>query len=167
VIVRRADDADWPAALDVQRRAFGGDAEAQMADAIRASDGYVPELSLVAVEDGAVVGHVISSWVGLEGSSRRLLQLGPIGVLPERQGAGIGSALVRASLDGARALGESLLLLEGSPAYYGRFGFVRADELGLEPPPEALYDWAFQVAVLDDAVPLPQGRVVYPPTFPG
>jgi putative acetyltransferase len=167
VIVRRSDDADWAAALDVQRRAFGGDVEAQMADAIRASDGYVPELSLVAVEDDTVVGHVITSWVGLEGSSRRLLQLGPIGVLPERHGAGIGSALVRASIDGARALGEPLLLLEGNPAYYGRFGFVRADELGLEPPPQALYDWAFQVAILDDTVPLPQGRVVYPPTFPG
>jgi predicted N-acetyltransferase YhbS len=58
-------------------------------------------------------------------------------------------------------------LLEGDPAYYRRFGFVRADELGLLPPPQALYDWAFQVAVLDEDAPLPQGRVVYPPTFPG
>jgi predicted N-acetyltransferase YhbS len=94
-----------------------------------------------------------------------LLQLGPIGVLPELQGQGIGSALVRASLDATRALGEPLLLLEGDPAYYERFGFVRADELGLLPPPEALYDWAFQVAVLDEAAELPRGRVVYPSTF--
>ena len=166
MIVRRASDADWPAALEVQRRAFDGDVEAEMAEAIRTSDGYVAELSLVAEVDGAVVGHVISSWVGLEGTARRLLQLGPIGVVPELQGQGIGSALVRASLEAVRALGEPLLLLEGSPVYYGRFGFVRADELGLEPPPQALYDWAFQVAVLDERVPLPQGRVVYPPTFP-
>jgi putative acetyltransferase len=73
---------------------------------------------------------------------------------------------MRATLGGARALGETLVLLEGDPAYYGRFGFLRADELGLLPPPEALYDWAFQVAVLDDERELPQGRVVYPPTFP-
>ncbi len=136
-----------------------------MADAIRGGDGYVPELSLVATCDDRVVGHVMSSWVGLEGSDRRLLQLGPIGVLPERQGEGIGSALVRASLDGARRLGEGLLLLEGNPRYYARFGFVRADELGLLPPPEALYAWAFQVAVLDEHAALPQGRVVYPPSF--
>jgi len=83
----------------------------------------------------------------------------------ELQGQGIGSALVRASLDAARALGEPVLLLEGNPKYYARFGFVRADELGLLPPPEALYDWAFQVAVLDAAAPLPQGHIVYPPTF--
>jgi predicted N-acetyltransferase YhbS len=86
-------------------------------------------------------------------------------VLPALQGRGVGTALVRASLDAARSLGEPLLLLEGNPAYYGRFGFVRADELGLLPPPEALYDWAFQVAVLDERAELPQGRVVYPATF--
>jgi putative acetyltransferase len=169
-VIRQSSDDDWPAILDVHRRAFGRDEEAAMADAVRSSDGFVPSLSLVAVPDEATagcqaLGHVLSSWVGLEGSERRLLQLGPIGVLPELQGQGIGSALVRASLDAARALGEPVLLLEGNPKYYGRFGFVRADELGLLPPPEALYDWAFQVAVLDAAAPLPQGRVVYPPTF--
>jgi putative acetyltransferase len=168
--VRQATDDDWPAILDVHRRAFGRDEEAGMADAVRASDGFVPELSLIAVSDvatsgGQALGHVLTSWVGLEGSERRLLQLGPIGVLPELQRQGIGSALVRASLDAARALGEPIVLLEGNPKYYARFGFARADELGLLPPPEALYDWAFQVAVLDEAAPLPQGRVVYPPTF--
>jgi putative acetyltransferase len=72
---------------------------------------------------------------------------------------------VRASLDAVRRRGERLLLVEGAPGYYGRFGFVRADELGLLPPLEALYDWAFQVAVLDPDVPLPQGRVVYSEPF--
>jgi putative acetyltransferase len=165
VKVRRADAADLEAALAVHRAAFGRHEEAVMAAAIVASGQFPPELSLVVVVDDRIAGHVISSWVGLEGSHRRLLQLGPIGVLPELQGQGIGSALVRASLDATRALGEPLLLLEGNPAYYGRFGFVRADELGLLQPPEALYEWAFQVAVLDEAAELPQGRVVYPPAF--
>ena len=166
MIVRRATDADWDAILRVHRAAFAGDAEPAMADAIRASDGYVPELSLVATDGEEVVGHVMSSWVGLEGSERRLLQLGPIGVVPERQGEGIGSALVRASLAEAAILGEELLLLEGNPEYYSRFGFVRADGLGLLPPPEALYDWAFQVALLVEGAEVPRGRVVYPPTSP-
>jgi putative acetyltransferase len=94
-----------------------------------------------------------------------MLQLSPLGVHPDFQRQGHGAALVRASLDGVRALGEPLLLVEGNPRYYGRFGFVRADELGLLPPPEALYDWAFQVAVLDEGVELPQGRVVYSEPF--
>ena len=163
--VRRADAADLEAALAVHRAAFGRDEEADMAAAIVESRRFPAELALVAVVDDRIAGHVISSWVGLEGFTRQLLQLGPIGVLPELQGQGIGSALVRASLAATRALAEPLLLLEGDPAYYGRFGFVRADELGLLPPPEALYDWAFQVAVLDEDAVLPRGRVVYPPTF--
>jgi putative acetyltransferase len=165
VNIRVATDADWAAVLDVHRRAFRQEDEARLADELRAGDAFVPELSFVAILDGAVAGHVMNTWVGLEGSERRLLQLSPIGVLPELQGRGIGSALVRASLDGARARGEPVLLLEGNPAYYGRFGFVRADELGLLPPPEALYDWAFQAAVLDEAAELPRGRIVYPPPF--
>jgi putative acetyltransferase len=72
---------------------------------------------------------------------------------------------VRASLDAVRALGEPALLLEGSPKYYGRFGFVRADELGLLPPPEALFDSAVQVAILEPEKPLPQGRIVYSEPF--
>ena len=88
--VRPSRDDDWPAILDVHRRAFGGEAEPQMADDMRASDGWVPELSLVAELDGTVAGHVLTSWVGLVGSTRRLLQLGPIGVLPDYQGREVG-----------------------------------------------------------------------------
>ena len=72
---------------------------------------------------------------------------------------------MRASIDAVRARGEQLLIVEGAPAYYGRFGFVRADELGLLPPPEALYDWAVQVAILDPQPELPQGRIVYSEPF--
>ena len=72
-----------------------------MIDAIRASDGFVPKLSLVAEDEATVVGHVLLGYVGLEGSVRRLLELGPISVLPERQRQGIGSALVRKSLQRA------------------------------------------------------------------
>ena len=93
-----------------------------------------------------------------------VLQFSPLGVLPEHQRQGHGSALVGASVEAARARGEPALILEGNPAYYERFGFVRADELGLLPPPEALYDWAVQVVVLDEAR-LPQGQVHYSAPF--
>lgn len=163
--VRVATDDDWPRILEIHRRAFGDEDVPRLVEELRAQGLVVPELSFVAEIEGAVAGHVMNDWVGLEGSARRLLQLSPLGVLPEYQGRGAGSALVRASLAGARERGEPLLLVEGNPKYYGRFGFVRADELGLLPPPEALYDWAFQVAVLDESAPLPQGRVVYPEPF--
>ncbi|MEN3341007.1 MAG: putative acetyltransferase [Actinomycetota bacterium] len=164
-MIRRATDDDWPAIVAVHRRAFGDEDVPRLVRELRASDVYEPDLSFVAVTGGLVVGHVMNTWSGLEGSAARLLQLSPLGVLPERQRQGFGSALVRESLAAVRARGEPLLLVEGNPAFYGRFGFARADELGLLPPPEARYDWAFQVAVLDERADLPQGRVIYSQPF--
>ena len=164
-MIRLAGDADRPSILAVHRAAFGDDDVPRLVEELWASEWYVPDLAFVAEEDGRVVGHVMNTWNSVEGSEVPVLQLSPLGVLPEYQGRGHGSALVRASVDAVRARGEPLLIVEGNPKYYGRFGFVRADELGLLPPPEALHDWAFQVAVLDPTVDLPQGRVVYTPPF--
>jgi putative acetyltransferase len=164
-VIRVATDDDWPAVVELHRQAFGDEEVPRLVRELRDGGYDVPTLAFVSLEGDRIAGHVMNSWVTVEGSPGRLLQLSPLGVLPELQRRGHGSALVEASLEGARALGEPLLLVEGNPAYYGRFGFVRADELGLLPPPEALYDWAFQVAVLDEGADLPQGRVVYPEPF--
>ena len=166
-MIRVATDADWATIPEIHRAAFGdeGDRVARLTQELRASEWYEPGLSFVAEEGGALVGHVMNTWNWLEGGSPQVLQLSPLGALPEHQGRGHGSALVRASVDAVRARGEPLLLVEGNPAYYGRFGFVRADELGLLPPPEALHEAAVQVAVLDPDATLPQGRVVYSEPF--
>jgi putative acetyltransferase len=156
-VIRAATPDDDAAIHAVHLAAFGREYEARIPGEVDAV------ISLVAEVDGEVVGHVLVSWFGLEGSEHGVLGLGPIGVLPASQGRGIGSALVRAALDGARDLGEPVVVLEGNPAYYSRFGFVRADELGLLPPPTAP-DAAFQAAVLDEDA-LPRGRVVYPDAF--
>jgi putative acetyltransferase len=167
-VIRVAREEDWAAIPEVHRIAFGaeGDAVARIAQELHdGPDLHEPDLSFVAEEDGIVVGHVMNTWSALEGSPERVLQFSPLGVLPDCQRRGHGSALVHASLDAARARGERALVLEGNPKFYGRFGFVRADALGLLPPPECHWDWAFQVAVLDPAAELPQGRVVYSEPF--
>jgi putative acetyltransferase len=168
-VIRVATDADWAEIPEVHRAAFGpreGDGVARIAQELHdRPDLHEPDLSFVAVEDERVVGHVMNTWSEIEGSDMRVLQFSPLGVLPEYQRRGHGSALVRASLEAVRARGEPVLVLEGNPKFYARFGFVRADELGLLPPPEALVDWAFQVAVLDPDATLPQGRVVYSEPF--
>ena len=164
-MIRVAVDDDWPAILEVHRAAFGEEDVPRIARELRESPHHVPDLSFVALDGHEVVGHVMNTWNGIEGSAAEVLQLSPLGVLPAHQRRGHGSALVHASLDAVRSRGEPLLLVEGNPKYYARFGFVRADELGLLPPPEALYDWAFQVAVLDPAAELPRGRVIYSEPF--
>ena len=163
-MIRVAADDDWAAILEVHRRAFGGDEVPVLVEKLRTGGYDVPSLSFVAEVEGRVVGNVMNSWVRVERHGRPVLQLSPLGVLPEYQRRGFGGALVRAAITGARTLGEPLLLVEGSPRYYSRFGFVRADELGLLPPP-GTPDWAFQVDVLDPSATLPKGQVVYSPPF--
>ena len=63
-----------------------------------------------------------------------MLALGPVGVRPDRQGQGIGSALIRAGLEEARASGEVAVILLGSPVFYQRFGFASGSEPGLRDP---------------------------------
>jgi putative acetyltransferase len=163
--IRPEAPGDYAAVADITEVAFGRPVEARMIEAIRDSPGYVPELSLVAEEDGEVVGHVIVSYVNLE-DGRRLLELGPIAVRPERQGQGIGGMLVGAGLAAADALGEPLVLLLGHPTYYPRFGFVSASALGLLPPNPDLLDAAWMVCPLQAYTPDIRGRVVFPDWFP-
>jgi putative acetyltransferase len=163
VSVRVASDGDWPAIREVQRRAFGDDDIVRLVDELRGrGDLFVPDLSFVSTAGDSVVAHVMNTW-NLVGDVP-VLQLSPLGVLPEHQRQGHGSALVRASLAAVRTRGEPALIVEGNPAYYGRFDFVRADELGLLPPPEALAESAVQVAVLDERR-LPRGQIVYSEPF--
>ena len=99
---------------------------------------YLPDFSVVAVLDGEVVGHVISTrgWV----DDHELLGLGPIGVTPRLQRHGIGTALMNETVSRANAAGESGIALLGSTDYYPRFGFVPATSLGVLPPEQTWGD---------------------------
>jgi len=165
-VIRFAREDDWRSILEVHLAAFGKDRVPRLAAELHGqSDLYVPELSFVAEEDGVVVGHVMNTWSWIEATEERVLQLSPLGVLPAYQRRGHGSQLVRASLDAVRAAGEPLLLVQGDPAYYGRFGFVQASGLGLLRPPQALNDYGFLAVVLEPEATLPQGQVVYSEPF--
>ena len=108
--------------------------EARLVDELRADVGFLPHLSLVAVDGDRIVGHVIATRAWLEPLGTPVLGLGPLGVDPESQRAGVGSALMHAVLAVAEAAGERAVALVGAPAYYERFGFVRATDLGIAPP---------------------------------
>ena len=170
MIVRAETPDDYADIRHVVDEAFGDTITGDLVEMIRASDRYVPELSLVAVSEGQSLGHVMSSYVDLvPGKGRvRLLQVGPLAVVPSHQRRGVGSALMRETIRIADELGEPLLLIEGNPQYYGRFGFSRADEVGIEPPPEAHGPQFFMIRPLRAYDPTLTGRAVYPPeTFGG
>ena len=136
---------------------------------IRDSPEYVAELELVARLEGAVVGHTMISHaavVDARGTRRDVLTLSPLAVLPAHERQGIGGALVRETLARAERTDAPLVLLEGSPAYYPRFGFTDARPHGIT---FELPDWAppeaGMVYLLPGYDPAVRGRVDYPPAF--
>jgi putative acetyltransferase len=131
VLIRTEREADFDAIDDVVRAAFGQQDEVDIVHRIRTGAGYVSDLSLVAVEDGEIVGHVMLSYVPI--GSRRVLQLAPLAVRPDRQNASIGVALTSRTLEIAEERLEPLVLVLGHPNYYPRVGFESARALGIEP----------------------------------
>jgi putative acetyltransferase len=165
----RADDPREVGAIgDVVAAAFGSPVEAELVAAIRASEHYIPQASLVATQAGRIAGHVMVSYVMLDDgrSRRRICSLSPLAVAPAYQGLGVGSALVRAVVDVVDRMGEPLIVLEGSPAYYGRLGFEHSVPHGIH---IHLPDWApaeaAQLSRLRNYDPSIRGEVVYPPAF--
>jgi len=100
----------------------------------RLRDGVPPvgDLCLVAREDGVIAG-AIRHWPVRAGRARALL-LGPVAVHPTHQGEGLGGWLIRESVERARGLGWTRMMLVGDAPYYGRFGFARLDALKMPPP---------------------------------
>ena len=130
VEVRAESQGDALAIRSVHEQAFGGPLEARLVEMLRSADRVV--LSLVAVAEGNVLGHVLFSPVTVEPPSPdlRWVALGPIGVLPAHQGRGIGSRLVREGLDRCRSMDCDGVVLVGAPEYYSRFGFVQGKRVG-------------------------------------
>ncbi len=154
----------------VHQAAFGGPLEARIVDEVRGSGAWLPDLSLVAVDeaDGTIVGHVLACHGRLEARDRpprTILVLGPIGVLPDRQGEGIGSALMRRAIGAAVARAEPLVVLLGHADYYPRFGFQPARDLGLEPP-ATWSDEHWLALRLPPWTPDLRGTVRYPAAYP-
>lgn len=164
--IRPEADADHAAIRSVVGAAFGSRVEPDLVEAIRASDRFVPELSLVAEIDGEIVGHVLVSYVDLEPDSVRVLQVAPLAVAPAHQRRGVGGALMRKALRLAEERGAPLVLVEGDPGYYGRFGFRRSDEAGIEAPANVSPQY-LMVRTLRAHDPSIRGRLVYPEAFAG
>lgn len=164
--IRDETPADHQDVERVVEAAFESPVEARLVAALRKS--AQPRVSLVAVKDGALVGHVFFSPVRVGADDRSdppAMGLGPVGVLPDLQGEAIGSKLCVAGLERVRALGSPFCVVLGHPTYYPRFGFIPASEHGLryedyDPTP------AFMVRELQpDGLRGVSGIVHYDPAF--
>lgn len=141
VTIRDETPSDEPAIREVNNQAFGQQLEGRLVDLLRANDGVL--LSLVAILEERVVGHILFSPVTLTTEVGELsgAGLGPMGVLPEFQRAGVGSKLIISGIERMKQRGVPFIVVLGHPGYYPLFGFEKASEYGLvcqwEVPEEA------------------------------
>jgi putative acetyltransferase len=169
VIVRLELAADYEAIRHVYAEAFrrpeGPESipfEVRVFEKLCEAGDAISELSFTAVKEGAVVGHVTASQATV--ADAPVVAVGPIGVLPEHQGVGIGSALMEALLTAADAADVPMVVLLGAPQYYSRFGFRPAEDLGLISP-DPRWGEAFQARPLTAHTPSVAGQFQYAPAF--
>lgn len=165
IVVRAEKTEDHKSVRRVNELAFGQPNEADLVDALRAN--ARPYISLVAVVDEQVAGHIFFSPVSIESEAGAFTATGlaPMAVLPEYQNQGIGTRLVREGLKECQRLGEHIVVVLGHPKYYPRFGFAPASLKGLRSEYD-VPDEVFMVAELTvGALAGRQGLVKYHPEF--
>ncbi|GEN52203.1 GNAT family N-acetyltransferase [Halobacillus faecis] len=138
--VRPEKKEDFQAIEQIIIRAFENEemsdqTEHQLVGRLRNSDAYVPELSLVAVEKGEIIGHLMLTKVTIgENDSLRSLALAPVSVHPSYQNQGVGKALIEHALKKSGEKDYESVIVLGHPGYYSRFGFQPASKYGIVPP---------------------------------
>lgn len=163
--IRPETAADIPAIHSLVLSAFRNTAEPALVEALRKEGAAV--LSLVAAEEGKVVGHVLLSPVSSEFDlfGKHFLGLAPLAVHPNYQKRGTGSKLVRRSLELALARGYDAVFVLGDPAFFTRFGFARLDDWSLycdyDVPPQNFMAVPLKPHGLDGS----GGLVSYSPVF--
>jgi putative acetyltransferase len=167
VLVRAEREGDIREVRKLNKKAFKGNSESKLVDAIREADYFIPGLSLVAEKDGRIVGHILFSPIKIEdqGVITPALALAPMAVSPEYQNQGVGSALIKHGLEECRKLGHKIVVVVGHDEYYPRFGFVRAIDKGLKLPFEAPDEVFMTLELAPGALSGVKGMVEYPPEF--
>ncbi|HLO13790.1 MAG TPA: N-acetyltransferase [Anaerolineales bacterium] len=129
--VRYEEPKDIEYVKEILRATFPTNAESKLVDALRANGKAI--ISLVAVDGGQVLGHILFSPVSTAPpSAAKGIGLAPVAVRPDSQSQGIGSRLVREGLRCCKELGYDYCVVLGSPKYYQRFGFENASMYGLQ-----------------------------------
>lgn len=162
IIIRQEIPGDVQGIHDVTMAAFLNEphtdhTEQFIVKALR--DSGVLSISLVAEEDGELVGHVALSPVTISDGAMNWYGLGPISVVPNKQGNGIGSKLMHGAIQALKEIGAKGCVLLGEPSYYQRFGFKVKDGLIL---PDVPLEY-FLALLLQGEVP--RGSVTYHQAF--
>jgi putative acetyltransferase len=165
MIIREEQSGDASAIRKVQEQAFGQPQEADIVDKLRRNCHDL--LSLVAVAESQIVGHILFSPIDIKSKETTLqgMSLAPMAVLPAYQRKGIGTELVREGITRLKGQGCPFVIVLGHPEYYPRFGFEPASRYRIQSEWE-VPDEAFMILVLNPSAMLGvSGLAVYRPEF--
>jgi putative acetyltransferase len=171
VTIRPETPADLAAIREVLVLAFSEefprDDVATLAEALRDTPGYDPALALVAVHDGAVIGHVMFTAIHIEsaGGNVPAMTLAPLAVHPAWHGQGVGSTLAHHGLEKCRSLGHTIVTVIGHSTYYPRFGFTQSVPLGIAMTHAKLDESKMVLALVPGALDGVTGIVRLPAIF--
>lgn len=166
IIIRQELEGDYDKVYNIVKSAFDhamhtNHDEQNLVVRLRKSDAFIPELSLVAEQEGELVGHIMFTKIKV--GENTAISLAPVAILPKLQGQGIGRKLIEKGHEIAKELGYTLCVLVGHPTYYPRFGYIPASRLGIK----ALFDVpedAFMVKELTNNTNI-SGTVIFPKEF--
>jgi putative acetyltransferase len=164
-IIREERPEDIAAIYRINEQAFNRPDEAELVNLLREHGKVL--LSLVAVEDDRIVGHILFSPVTIEKGEKTVAAIGlaPMAVLPEFQNQGIGSLLVRTGLEQSRKAGHRRVVVLGHPEYYPRFGFVPASRYGIKSEFDVRDEVFMALELYEGALSGCEGIVKYQPEF--
>ena len=168
IIIRNETIEDHQEVFTVNKEAFKQDDESRLIERIRAGKNIVSELSLVAILDENIVGHILFSKIRILGEqTTETLSLAPLAVLPTFQKKGIGGLLIRKGLSVALGLGFSSVIVLGHSDYYPKFGFRKASEWHIECPFAAPDEAFMAIELIEGALSGSSGTVEFPKEFDG
>lgn len=174
IMIRKELPADYRSTEEIVKRAFADmefsdQKEHELVARIRKSDVFIPELSLVAMNQNnkAIVGHILLSKIKIIGDQQSVesLALAPVSVLPDYQDQGIGRLLITEALHKAKELGYHSIVVLGHPEYYPKFGFKKASLWGIKAPFEVPEEALMALELRENALDHVSGVVEYPSVF--
>jgi len=164
MLIRDEIECDRDAVHTLNESAFDTSSEADLVDTLRQQ--AQPIISLVAEDNGEIIGHIMFSPVSLSNyPSLKMMGLAPMAVAPAHQRKGIGSALVQAGLDQCRQLDVAAVVVLGYPEYYPRFGFSSSSEFGIDSEYEVPEEVFMAMELQPEGLCGKTGRVRYHPAF--